>query len=342
MSNPKISVIMPCFNGERYLTQALESLRWQTYPHWECILIDDGSIDRSAEIFKTYKDQDSRFRYYFQTNQGPAAARNFGLEVAEGDFIQFLDADDVILPERFHFCLEQFDKSPKADVVYSDYVCYSAEDGFIQALPSRIPFTDTVRSFMFQMDINFVILIHSFLFRRKVFETKKFETNLHSHGEDTECWIRIALEGARFVYLDNVLSVYRYSQDSLAQKGINLFSAKLKTIEQYRTHPKSIEYYEDYARTVQHFRERLAIAYIMEKQFKNGFRELKTLWKSASTVSRMKILGWLILMSVFSKKSVLRFRTLLLLGYGKLRGSNAIHRRWIPPSYLISFLSYEK
>jgi glycosyltransferase involved in cell wall biosynthesis len=337
-----VSIIIPCYNAEDFLVQALESVLWQTYTHWECILIDDGSTDRSAEIYKSYAKHDARFKYEYQNNAGPAHARNVGTQLAQGAYIQFLDADDVLMPERLQYCVEQFNANPEIDIVYTDYVCFSNDDGFIQSLPAKIPFDDIVRSFMFYLDIIFVTLIHSFLFRRKVIDANRFDTTLHSHGEDIECWIRIALAGARFLYIDRVLAVYRYSEGSLTQNGVKLYSSKLKTIAHYQNHPKAFEYASDLAHAVQHFRERLTIAYFMESNFKEGFQELKLVWNSSTWRAKVKFMGWIFFMSIFSKRTVIRIRSWLLLGVGKIKGENAVHRRWIPPPQIDSLLRFHK
>ena len=331
MKSNLVSVIIPCYNGEKYLSQALKSVLWQTYNNWECILVDDGSTDKSAEIFKKYAQHDNRFRYIYQENKGLAASRNTGLVIARGDFIQFLDDDDILLPRRFHCCIEQFMQHSEADIVYSDYACFSLKDGFIRALPAKVPYTDAVRAFMFHLDISFVTLVHSFIFRRKVFDTIRFDANLHSYGEDIECWIRIALNGASFYYVDEVLSIYRSSEDALTQNEVKLFLSKLKTMERYRNNPKSIEYASEYSQAVQHFRECLTISYFMEKMFREGFKEFKLIWKTARLRSKIRLIGWIVLMRIFSKNAVKRFRTWLLLTIGLFKGKRAIHRRWVPP-----------
>jgi glycosyltransferase involved in cell wall biosynthesis len=305
-------------------------------------MVDDGSTDRSAGIFHNYAQADNRFRYYHQPNQGPSVARNTGLDEARGEFIQFLDADDIILPQRFQHCIDTFLSHPDVDIVYSDYARFSKSEGFWQALPCPIPFIDTARAFLFEIDRSFTILIHSFLFRRNIIASNKFDVNYHSHGEDVECWIRIALSGARFQYIDEVLSIYRYLPATLARNEVALFSAKLKTMQNYRSHPKVLEYPLDYIQTIQHYRERLTIALFMEKRFLEGAREMRNIWKSASRTSHLKLVGWIVLMSLFSKATVFRLRAWWLSQNKHTRRKQQKHRRWIPPQIVDSLLRVEK
>lgn len=100
--SPLISVILPVYNAAKYLNEALESLRYQTYPHFEVIAVDDGSTDSSYKILKNYANLDSRFRVFKnKTNLKIANTLNFGLTKAKGHFIARMDADDISLPNRF-------------------------------------------------------------------------------------------------------------------------------------------------------------------------------------------------------------------------------------------------
>src|SRR5256885_5832950 len=95
---PLVSVIIPCFNAERYIADAIESARSQTWDNIEIIMIDDESNDGSAKIAQTY--QSARLKLFKQLRSGASAARNEGLRRAQGEYIQFLDADDVMAPEK--------------------------------------------------------------------------------------------------------------------------------------------------------------------------------------------------------------------------------------------------
>lgn len=112
-SAPLISCIVPVFNGERYLAEALESIFAQTHRPIEIIVIDDGSTDGTPDVAARFK---SSIKYIRQTNAGPPAARNRGLSEAESDFIAFLDADDLWHPEKLARQLRQFETHANLDV----------------------------------------------------------------------------------------------------------------------------------------------------------------------------------------------------------------------------------
>ncbi len=112
---PLISVIIPVYNGENYLADAIESVLAQTYPAVEIIVVDDGSTDGSAGIIRQFSPP---VRYCFQENRGLGAARNRGVSESRGDYLSFLDADDLWLPDKLSRQMEVFQTNPDLDMVF--------------------------------------------------------------------------------------------------------------------------------------------------------------------------------------------------------------------------------
>lgn len=125
-----VSVIIPCYNSAPYIAHTIASIQAQTTPDWEAIVIDDGSTDASASIVETLAAQDSRIRLVRKENGGSASARNAGLGEVKGDYIQFLDADDTIDPDKFRRQIALIEKED-LDLCYTDYVVQEA-DGSIR------------------------------------------------------------------------------------------------------------------------------------------------------------------------------------------------------------------
>src|ERR1051326_5639298 len=113
-SPPLVSIIIPCFNAARWLPATLQSALAQTWPNLEVIVVDDGSTDHSAAIARRYEGD--RVRGVVQPNAGAAAARNTGLRHARGEFIQFLDADDLLAPEKIAKQMEALLRAPAGAV----------------------------------------------------------------------------------------------------------------------------------------------------------------------------------------------------------------------------------
>ena len=119
---PRFSIITPYLNQERYIAEAIESVLGQTFADWELLLVDDGSTDASPKIAARYAAEDSRIRLMLRppdARGGAAAARNLGIRAATGDFITFLDADDVYLPQRLGGHAEVLDRHPGLDAMQS-------------------------------------------------------------------------------------------------------------------------------------------------------------------------------------------------------------------------------
>ena len=111
-----VSVIIPVYNYDRYLGEAIESVLGQTHPHLEVIVVDDGSTDRSSEVAKGFADRG--VRYCHQVHAGIGPARNKGVEFAQGEFLAFLDADDRWPPEKIERQLNAFDSDPALEMVF--------------------------------------------------------------------------------------------------------------------------------------------------------------------------------------------------------------------------------
>lgn len=113
MMPPLISCIVPVFNGEAYLREALQSILDQTWRPLEVIVVDDGSTDRTPDVVRACGPE---VRYLYQLNAGPAAARNLGLSVAQGGFVAFLDADDIWHPEKLSRQMDRFRARPEIGI----------------------------------------------------------------------------------------------------------------------------------------------------------------------------------------------------------------------------------
>jgi glycosyltransferase involved in cell wall biosynthesis len=127
--------MMPAYNAERLIGEAIESLQTQTYPSWELIVVDDGSTDRTAEIVNEHTDL--RIKCIHQENRGEAAARNTALEHVRGEFLSFLDADDRYLPFHLELAVDYLSTHLEQDGVYTDGFYIDVQGNRLQTLSSR-------------------------------------------------------------------------------------------------------------------------------------------------------------------------------------------------------------
>lgn len=129
-SIPLVSIIIPCYNQAHYLPAALQSVLMQTYSNWECIIVNDGSTDDTEWIALEWIKKDDRFKYVKKENGGLSSARNAGLKVAAGEYIQLLDADDLLEVDKLKYqTMNLQDNDGKVDVVISGYrYFYDSDD----------------------------------------------------------------------------------------------------------------------------------------------------------------------------------------------------------------------
>jgi glycosyltransferase involved in cell wall biosynthesis len=128
-SMPLVSIVIPCYNQARFLSDALNSVLAQTYPNWECIIVNDGSKDDTERLANDWMQKDGRVKSIKKINGGLSSARNAGLLMAAGDLIQFLDADDLLEPEKLKYQLNCLaNAGDKVDIVVSGYRYFHDSD----------------------------------------------------------------------------------------------------------------------------------------------------------------------------------------------------------------------
>ena len=198
MSRPLVSIIVPCFNAERYIGEAIESALGQTYPHSEVIVVDDGSSDRSREVVESFP---SRVRLEKIPHCGAPVARNRGLELAKGEFVKFLDADDVLLPNAVEGQLSDIGSLPRHAIPYG--LVLDLESG------SVVRERDTIRTSLettldemvlacWTGDILISAPLHRAEFLRDV---NGFDPSLR-RGQEWNLHLRLALNGVLFVFVE--------------------------------------------------------------------------------------------------------------------------------------------
>ena len=137
MMCPEVSVIMSVYNGEKYLGEAIDSILNQTFTDFEFIIVDDGSIDRSADIIRSYKD--SRIKLIQQENRGASCGRNRGIQESKGEYIACMDADDISLPQRLEKQVDFLEKHPDIGIVgtWAIMMTEKGEDIYIAEIPQN-------------------------------------------------------------------------------------------------------------------------------------------------------------------------------------------------------------
>ncbi|TDQ76635.1 glycosyltransferase family 2 protein [Sphingobacterium yanglingense] len=214
MDTPKIAIIIPCYLQAKYLDTCLESIYAQKYTNWECIIVNDGSPDDTAIVAKKWRAKDPRFKYYEKENGGLSSARNYGLQKAQAEYIQFLDCDDFIHTDKFEIFKNELETSSH-DILLSNFQMYYRK----KTLP---PFCDLKESYfdytsiLLHWDIDFSIPIHCAIFKRSVIPSSGFKTELKAK-EDWLFWIKTFEKNPTTIWKDQTLNYYRSHDKSMTK-----------------------------------------------------------------------------------------------------------------------------
>lgn len=213
-----VSVIMPMHNSEKFVGKAIESVMCQTYPCWELLVVDDGSTDRSCDIVRAYARQDSRIQLLINDNPigMPFAPRNYGIERAKGDFIAFLDSDDMWLREKLSQQLPYFSRDNRTAVVFSDYEKID-ENGRRSA---RVVSTPRKTSYQQLLYGNVIGNLTGIFDVRKV--GKYYFKNIHH--EDYAFWLSVLKSGYIARSTQTVLALYRVRKASVSSSKLRIVS----------------------------------------------------------------------------------------------------------------------
>lgn len=220
MSGDLVSVLVPCYRQAHYLRQCVASLQAQTHPRWEAIVINDGSPDDTREVAQRLCAEDPRVRYRETANAGVSSARNLALDMAQGEFVQFLDADDLLPTDKLAAGVSVMAAQPAVALVYGDYV-FQDDAGRTWTNDFTSPafeFEDPLLDLALRWEVEFSIPMNSFLFRRALFESPplRFDTTLRNHV-DWELWIRLFQRRPGTVKVPGVTAIYRSNPTSMTK-----------------------------------------------------------------------------------------------------------------------------
>ena len=218
-----VSVIIPAYNCEKYIAEAVESVLAQDYPSVEIIVVNDGSTDGTMDVLRTFGD---KVRIVDQTNGGPPKARNAGLLAAKGDYIAFLDADDVWLPQKISAQVAHLEANPDVGTCYCSWHVWPADKDGVFRKPTFYsqPFSDfsSISSksgwiydrLLFDCELlTTTVMIRSSVARR----VGEFDVNLWN-GDDYDYWIRLS-QAAKISCLAPIGALYRVVEGSVSRRA---------------------------------------------------------------------------------------------------------------------------
>jgi glycosyltransferase involved in cell wall biosynthesis len=258
--SPLVSVVMPLYNSAATVRESLESVLSQTYPNLEILVVNDGSTDDGVAICQGYAD--GRVRVVHQQNRGLAGARNTGIRQAQGEFLGFLDSDDLWLPTKVERHVAHLQARPEVGVSFSrsGFIDESSRPIGIYQMPRLQDITPEIVFCRNPIGNGSAVVI-----RRDVFTAIRFEANLYGEvedfyfddtfrqSEDIECWLRIALQTHwRIEGIPEALTLYRISDGGLSANLMKQYASWERVLLKTKaTHPDFIAQWGSRARAYQ-------------------------------------------------------------------------------------------
>jgi glycosyltransferase involved in cell wall biosynthesis len=231
---PLVSIVIPTYNCACYLPAAIDSVLQQNYPAFEVIVVDDGSTDTTAALLQHYSQQDQRIRTVYQPNQGVAIARNQGIDLAQGDWIAFLDADDFFLPDKLAAQMAIATAQPQLGIIHSGWYRVNLQGQRLMAVEpwQQIPKLDLESWLRWKP-----VLPSAMLFRREWLRRSGGFDPRFPPAEDTELVLRLARLGCEATWLRQITVNYRQHEESAMHQGLPQARSLAAVIDHFFAQP---------------------------------------------------------------------------------------------------------
>lgn len=239
-----VSIIIPTYNRSSLLKQTLDVVLDQNYKNWECIIVDDGSTDATSQLLQNYSEKDPRFSYIsrpLDVPKGAAACRNIGISRSKGKYLQFLDSDDIITPEKISAQVERMENDEDLSVITCKWGRFMNDQDDAEVFKEFLSYNDFDRPEDFfnalPKSLNF-FPIHAYLIRRKTINKAGYWNEYLNFNEDAEFMSRIIANSQKIGFSKEGLALYRLPID----KNVSEYT-DIKKVRDGLTSWKLIELY---------------------------------------------------------------------------------------------------
>ncbi|MCI5163348.1 MAG: glycosyltransferase [Candidatus Electrothrix sp. AX5] len=228
MIDSLVSIITPTYNRSDYNIKAIESVQSQTYPHFEMIIVDDGSTDNTKHVIEPFL-QDARIRYFYQENQRQSVARNKGLDVATGDYICFLDSDNYWVANKLERSLNAFSDNPESDIVYGDIVTVD-EQGEEISRKNMPRYSGKITRYLLRDNH---VSMNTAMVRKKCFAELGGLDPSCEVADDYEMWLRFSAKFT-YLYIPEYLAYYRVMKNQISSNKDKRFRFNEQIIRNFQ------------------------------------------------------------------------------------------------------------
>jgi teichuronic acid biosynthesis glycosyltransferase TuaG len=232
---PLVSVIMPAYNAEQYVAEAIKSVLDQTYPNWELIVVDDGSTDGTARVVNEFANADRRVKYVFQENSQVGKARNTGLRNSAGPLVAFLDADDLWLKDKLELQVNTI-LNENVDLVFTECFVFEGDNVTDESTTFATP-TGTFHgpNLLNALFLRNRLAILSVLVRREALTKVGFfeEGAKYQRCEDYDLWLKLARQGMVFHGMEKTLVRYRLHASAATRDKSRVLKPMIEVVRRY-------------------------------------------------------------------------------------------------------------
>ncbi|MFV8372618.1 glycosyltransferase family 2 protein [Flavobacterium sp. LB2P74] len=254
---PKVTIIIATFNREKYFLETLLSILNQTFADWECLIVDDGSTDKTVEIIRPLLEQESRFHYYLRPEsykKGTSGCRNYGLDLAKGEYVIFFDDDDIVHPQNLEVCVAELSKK---DISFCRYIRKVFVGDFDYVLDYSKTYTffyidkkDIENMLKNELQFNSCAV----MWKKECFLNSRFNDRI-SYGDEWELYSRILSTGIKGISIGKCLFFGRKHPDSITGE----YDRKNST--------RRASYAEAVLLVVQNLKEKQLLTYSLKRYF---------------------------------------------------------------------------
>lgn len=225
-----ISVIVPAYNQGHYLKEAIDSVLAQSYEDWEIIVVNDGSTDDTRAVAMSFSDD--RVRYHYQSNQGLSAARNTGIALATGDYVSFLDSDDLFLAQKLELLLTLLADRPDLGFAAGQAIFIDEEGARLNKTMDKAPPPD-----LSEMLLGNPFHVGSVLVRKRWLDhVGTFDETLRA-CEDWDLWLRLAKDGCQMGWVAQPVSLYRIHHQQMTRGAERMRTAMFMVLDKTFGYP---------------------------------------------------------------------------------------------------------
>lgn len=235
INSPLVSVLMPTFNREAFIGEAIESVLAQTYPNFELLVVDDGSTDNTKAVVESYL-YDTRVKYFYKVNGGQSSGRNLGFKHCKGEFIAFLDSDNKWKPEKLQIFMDAAKENSDVDIFYADNITIDKHGNEI-GRDTMKRYSGTITAQL--LKDNFVT-INTATLKRECYEVMGGLDETFIRAPDYEFWLRLSTR-YKFLYIPKYVSYYRVMEDQISTDKDGRFKANYNILMHFlKNYPNAI------------------------------------------------------------------------------------------------------